>query len=339
MKQWGLAVHHFSDANSGLPPSHLGSEKLSLFPILSPFYEQQATYDLLTEVSPVLSFRLCTKWGVYGGSTPWTEEIKKQTSSAPLYFCPSRRAGGARFYDPGIATSLAGPLGDFSVVFCGRYDRPHILGRAAPETNADGAWSSHLNSPSTSDGPFRLPIIQYPAGVDATQVNNQFLSWTPRDTMAWWADGSSNQTLIGEKYIPQDVFEKCDTKLEMPLFNISGTAFGSSQNRKVKIDCTVWSLHDTSATFGSPARNRAANFSDTAGMILARGPAQYTTSPAGGTMDDWPSMFFCFGSWHPGICHFVLGDGSVRAFNVMTDPYILVKFACVDDGNPTESPK
>jgi hypothetical protein len=73
-------------------------------------------------------------------------------------------------------------------------------------------------------------------------------------------------------------------------------------------------------------------------MILARGPYQYTTSPMGGTMDDWPSMFFTFGSWHLGTCHFLLGDASVKAFSVMTDPYILVKMACVNDGNPVELP-
>ena len=34
-------------------------------------------------------------------------------------------------------------------------------------------------------------------------------TWGPRDNMAWWADGSSNQLLVGEKHLPPLVFKKC----------------------------------------------------------------------------------------------------------------------------------
>jgi prepilin-type N-terminal cleavage/methylation domain-containing protein len=41
-----------------------------------------------------------------------------------------------------------------------------------------------------------------------------------------------------------------------------------------------------------------------------------------------------FGSYHPGICHFVMGDGSVLAINVSIDATNLANIARKDDGNP-----
>jgi len=41
-----------------------------------------------------------------------------------------------------------------------------------------------------------------------------------------------------------------------------------------------------------------------------------------------------FGSYHPGICQFVLGDGSVRAITNNTDPKIMALLANIADGQP-----
>ena len=40
-----------------------------------------------------------------------------------------------------------------------------------------------------------------------------------------------------------------------------------------------------------------------------------------------------FGSWHPGICQFLMGDGSVHAFSVSIDPVILSYLGQRRDGN------
>lgn len=40
----------------------------------------------------------------------------------------------------------------------------------------------------------------------------------------------------------------------------------------------------------------------------------------------------CFGSYHTGVCQFVLGDGSVRALAVSLDTTVLGCLACRDDG-------
>ncbi len=41
-----------------------------------------------------------------------------------------------------------------------------------------------------------------------------------------------------------------------------------------------------------------------------------------------------FGSYHPGICHFLLGDGSVRPLSNAIDPKILALLANIADGQP-----
>ena len=54
------------------------------------------------------------------------------------------------------------------------------------------------------------------------------------------------------------------------------------------------------------------------GAALARSPTQTT----GGI----------FGSYHPGVCNFVLGDGSVRAISVTIDTTTLGRLADRADG-------
>lgn len=53
--------------------------------------------------------------------------------------------------------------------------------------------------------------------------------------------------------------------------------------------------------------------------VLARTPSQTLTAN--------------YGSWHPGICPFVMADGSIRSLRVSISPAILGNLADVDDGN------
>jgi hypothetical protein len=41
-----------------------------------------------------------------------------------------------------------------------------------------------------------------------------------------------------------------------------------------------------------------------------------------------------FGSYHPGICQFVMGDGSVRSLSVNLAPEILRLLVVRNDGQP-----
>ncbi|MDR1140225.1 MAG: DUF1559 domain-containing protein, partial [Planctomycetaceae bacterium] len=46
-----------------------------------------------------------------------------------------------------------------------------------------------------------------------------------------------------------------------------------------------------------------------------------------------------FGSYHAGICNFVLGDGHVRSISNIVPPYpILLSYSIVNDGEMHEIP-
>ena len=49
-------------------------------------------------------------------------------------------------------------------------------------------------------------------------------------------------------------------------------------------------------------------------------------------------MMAPFGSYHPAVCNFLIGDGAVRAFPVTTPPRILACLGTVNDGNSVAMP-
>ena len=66
----------------------------------------------------------------------------------------------------------------------------------------------------------------------------------------------------------------------------------------------------------------------------------YCSRPAGpsfpiatGPLDDNPDAGF--GSYHPGICQFLLGDGHVVALSNNTDPDLMARLVQIADGRPT----
>ena len=119
-------------------------------------------------------------------------------------------------------------------------------------------------------------------------------SWQGRDSMAWWQDGSSNQLIVGETYYaPHEQYEH---------------------------------FHDSS-WFYLNWRTRKGTY---------RGfRSQWPLARSG----VWENTHEChhagnrFGSWHPGLCNFLIGDGSVRSFSHTTPTEaILFPLAHVCDG-------
>ena len=96
-----------------------------------------------------------------------------------------------------------------------------------------------------------------------------------------------------------------------------------------------WNGNEPFTYMGFFAYDRAAQNAQgyfTGGQPLARA-IQYveTANGSGRTFNNWP-YFFSFGSSHPGVCQFLLGDGSVRAIPVTADPNLLIHLGVVDDG-------
>jgi hypothetical protein len=311
LKQIGLAIHNFHDTRNGLPPITNGSDsddnnRYSLFALIYPYIEQAALYDLFLSL-PASGGSVRTgmdgvvfKNATDGTLTWWglfTPEQQKSLGSVNMYRCPTRRGSGEGLYTGTTSgQDVPGPLGDYAV--------PCL---------SDTYWFYHFNVKNVNDhitrqvGPLRVAATTnktYSNGVTAPD----FTSWLPHDTMAWWQDGSSNQFVIGEKHIP--------------IGRLGQSRLGSSSvlaNKAYTADCTY-------ITTGRWACGAARNIK-TISQRLAN-PRDFTEDNnqcvnTGSDPDVGRRGDYGFGSWHSGVCPFLLGDGSVQGISNTTAELIL----------------
>jgi len=153
-------------------------------------------------------------------------------------------------------------------------------------------------------GPFRASVIvpdwtshsSYRRG--PADIAFGISSWTGRDSFAYWQDGTSNQIIFGEKAIPIGKVNACSA------------ATGHW-------DCSYMTA--TAATFSLIGRS----FENGAGGSL----------PIVRPDDERNESMMSFGSYHPGVANFVLGDGSVRGISITTPAdTILYPLARADSG-------
>jgi hypothetical protein len=309
LKQIGIGVHNFHDTLNGLPPVSVGTNVssnpfyASFWPLIWPYIEQQNLYDWLT----TYGFDTSLETANWLDDTKISPEQRKAISSVSIYRCPSRRGGGPLFVSEapdlngGSAqwSVNAGPQGDYTVPLTLRYN-------AAGSANY--MLSCFVDDASRYFGPLRVCI---------QRTTNTPSSWTTRDTMAWWADGTSNQILVGEKHIPQTTVGEC--------------ALPSDPENTRIADCSylLVGLNNYSATTGVRIDYAGADDDPLswAGFPIRR-PNDVSTYHAG----------YGFGSYHPGICLFVLGDGSTHPFAVTTPFRFLGMFVDVGDGHQVTLP-
>jgi hypothetical protein len=143
------------------------------------------------------------------------------------------------------------------------------------------------------NGPFRQAVL----------INGDGNTWSPRDTMAWWSDGTSNQILFAEKHIRPELIGKCSN---------SGDERG---------DCSI-------LNFGENRRLPSMRFfyvrAENGGALSTTYKNFAKTSDTG--MD-------AFGSTHSGICNCLFGDGSITSVSITTPANpIMAAFSRVNDG-------
>jgi type II secretory pathway pseudopilin PulG len=113
-------------------------------------------------------------------------------------------------------------------------------------------------------------------------------------------DGTSKTIFVGEKHIPEQASD-------------GGDSFG----KKTQQDNSIYNddFHRTFARYGSDRAPIATNRSE---PVLNNGYAN-------------------FGSWHPGICHFLFGDSSTRAISNTLDVKVLARLCNIRDGEAVDS--
>ena len=344
LKQIGLAVHNFHDAQSGLPPVSLGPGKASLFFVLYPYLERGTLWDLVVETARPAEWnsnhtgawlatgRIHAHNTVNGGNTSATggpswwhdalTEEQRQGFAVNVYACPSRRSG-ERLTNNSKDFNFGGPLGDYAAVM--RY-----IHNRNPEDHATQwkMWTEFSNpdSSSTSDGsnynvdrqhgPFRACLRT--GGAPTATSGGRHTSWSPRDAISRLRDGTTNQFLLGEKHIPVANVGICDSAArswDCPISNSEGEA-ASSAFRGYNVARAIFPAVNP----GSPEP-------------MTRSPNEFA-----GMENPKTNEYYAFGSAHPGICPFVMGDGAVRSVSSSTAREIMVALAHVSDGQVVSLP-
>src|SRR5262245_26278882 len=189
LKQIGLALHNYHDANNAFPPSYIRQDWPTWAVFILPYLEQDNVYRL---------------WDMqlrYYDQANFGDPTRDPTrQSVAVYFCPSRRGS-----DVGFSQDNGGTDKDVPSNFTGRPHRPGGLGDYA---------ACHGTDVTTLDGNGALSIgipqeaIQ-PSGAPWTNLTQMFLSplgtritsWRSQTNFAALTDGTSNTLLIGEKYV------------------------------------------------------------------------------------------------------------------------------------------
>ena len=268
--------------------------------------EQQALYDHFKEKS----------WYNYWAPNDWWNEeltTQEQTSygSVPIYKCPSRRGGVATTDAPNAPDDYgAGPLCDYAVVWC-RADKAY--------GDSSYGWFWQINYPNDPSrvpfrfaGPHKDCMAAWDVGFEAMGTD-----WVPRDTMSWWADGTTNQIIIGEKHIPSDFLGGGSLSSDIP------NCYGSPSTIRAASD-----IDGSYLTFYWPQVGHRFNVARAVyyrGPTIAKGPRDYM-----GSNDAHVS--YGFGSSHSGVSHFAMGDGSIQSFGTTVTGDVLQALALVNDG-------
>jgi len=270
-----------------------------------------------------------------------TKPLRSGFGSVSFYKCPSRRGGGANWLDNENWSSLIqtsvnnqnlGPRGDYAIVavfepvnmnqnYIGSnwFNQVSALGNQEnASTNANGVDNGGPNwLINRNHSPFRPASLTWASGTGVLgydQAHKKYItSWKPRDSFAKWSDGTSNQLIVGEKFIPQEAFEQ-NGQWDGGILNTNTT------HQNINVARGVWkgftSIKRTSKEIsGNELRMNEDPTNVNANVVHA-----------------------VFGGIHPGVTNFLLGDGSVHAISASanwTTVYLLGK---VDDGQAVSLP-
>ena len=315
LKQIGIAVHNFHDTRMGLPPICIYADRVTIQMFLWPFLEQTALYEKTVEDGMYRYATTANDGNVRKSNQEWfnglSQELKNGMGALSAYRCPSGNSSQS------VKTSgpCPGPLTDYAALVAKR-SGSHAWWHKYNRHDFVNADERHFNE---FTGPFRIPVLSFievdgaevqPSGYEATLCIS---NWELRDTMAYWADGTSNQLIFGEKHIPAWALTSTDGNAN--CWN-GGYHFSWTENYAHNIARIV---STNAEMFGT-------------GPNMSR-TADAATVPQ--SVESGPSL----GSSHEGIVNFLLGDGSVRPIAITARPLIVWQLTCVNDGATVSFPQ
>jgi prepilin-type N-terminal cleavage/methylation domain-containing protein len=298
-KQLGLAIHNFHDSQQGLPPSCIGVNGASFYIVTLPFLEQQTLYDYFVSL-PDKDGNNAGQLGKNVTGTWWKDKVddKDAFKAVSVLYCPSRRSGKAqRITD--TPDGGAGMLTDYAWARC-------VKDNAYPQGGSGDSWMV-FDNPGGMGARGDAGPIRIAAG---TLTQHEL-----RDSFAYWEDGTSNQIVMGERYLAAGRLTMCEKSAD-------GTDMGS-------LDCQVIAANNTEGATISFPKSHFAIVQEEYGRM----PIAPNTKPVSG---GWYT--YGFSSNHPGVCNMLLGDGSVKSFSVNLPAKQGVYWTSTADGNSVTAP-
>ncbi|MDR2644298.1 MAG: DUF1559 domain-containing protein [Planctomycetaceae bacterium] len=196
LRQIGIAVHNFNDAKSALPPSIIARYRMSIFPLLFPYMEQQTLYEkilsLPDDYGNTTEGKFVTGKGWWGpvvtvGTCSLTEEDRALFGRVAIYYCPTRARSKPAITKPPAGTTWdrSGPQHDYAIVGCqGSTGTINVnLGDVTAWWQFAGDANGNDNDPSRLSSPFRIARsdFTYTGHSDGGAVTK----WSPRDKISW----------------------------------------------------------------------------------------------------------------------------------------------------------
>jgi len=338
LKQLGLAIHNFHDGMKGLPPAGLdGEARFSGFALMLPYLEQAALYEVIGEairnntyVGPWSGW-----WYSWGGNGNFDipEATRQGFGSISFMKCPTRRTGNTLIPPCSSDSQIrwyfhGGPRGDYAIVTASFTEL-----REQWDNTAWWAWvGAHIPSDTGYDAPWlshnigTMRAANYSRIIDGRGTSSE---WSVRDSMARMSDGTSNTYILGEKQLKKGTDpENPDMPDWMDLspgttwddegwVNADGTWLVMSEHRSYSVLRPVHNIGPISAIEDGP-----------------NGDALWTF-PGIQSTKQFKTMWgipMGFGSWHPGICNFAVGDGAVSSCSDTINPRLLAKLGICNDG-------
>jgi len=342
LKQIGLAVHNFESAKGGLPPTTVGWRgetadpdttnqarrhgRATFWVFILPYMEQQALYDFVSQKSNQLAVGLTGPYLWNVGENGMTAADQSSLCSIKTFLCPSRRGAASAYVGRnGPADGNAGflgPQGDFAIVTgqagC---NWANCLQIVYVSDSDPGLPPTHNSPPGLNTPPSNKDAnptaLQRGAFRCATWGNMRDPStWQPRDDFSWVSDGLSNQLFVGEKFMFPTALNDC-----RPV-NAPDTDRSRIRDCSMFAGSASWSTPAYAGSFNAMIENSTKDQFNDAGILKQAGNGE--------NQNHW-------GSTHPGVCNFLVGDGAVRSISVSIPTGALIWHSSLSDGTVNEN--
>ena len=245
--------------------------------------------------------------GQYGHQGVNLKVATSPAASLSVYLCPTRRSGVNQSSGTGAATCTSpGATGDYSIVVDSQCFQ----------------WSYLIHDPWPGDPTNCGEHAMHQAIRPAEVKNDNYESPEYESRFRDITDGTSHTALLCEKHIHQDMLNKCCGHgiVDIPSDECQAGRDGNIYYYQGDL------FRDYNTQ--SSARYRIARSpNDGRGETL-------NEFDRGGLLSGGPSI----GNWHPGICHFLMADGSVQALSVMTPIHITELMTRIQNGEPFQLP-